>query len=65
VKGDEVAQLYIQDVISSVQHLLRAERLAKIHLSRRDQKLISNITPEDLSLFDIKYESSVDREFSM
>jgi beta-glucosidase len=54
VKGEEVAQLYINDVISSVSTPVKELRgFAKISLAPGETKTVKfNILPEDLSLLD-------------
>ncbi len=54
VKGEEVAQLYINDVISSVSTPVKELRgFAKIHLEPGETKTVKfKILPEDLSLLD-------------
>ena len=54
VKGEEVAQLYINDVISSVSTPVKELRgFTKISLEAGETKTVKfNLLPEDLSLFD-------------
>ena len=60
MKGEEVAQLYINDVISSVSTPVRELRgFTKISLEPGETKTVKfKILPEDLSLFDMQYERS-------
>ena len=62
VKGDEVAQLYINDVISSVSTPVKELRgFTKISLEPGETKTVKfNILPEDLSLFDVNMKEVVE-----
>jgi len=62
VKGDEVVQLYIQDVISSVSTPVKELKgFAKIPLEPGEiRKVNFKLTPEDLSLFDINMNQVVE-----
>jgi beta-glucosidase len=62
LKGDEVVQLYIQDVISSVSTPVKELKgFAKIPLEPGEiRKVNFKLTPEDLSLFDINMNQVVE-----
>ena len=62
VKGDEVAQLYINDVISSVSTPVKELRgFTRISLEPGETKTVKfKILPEDLSLFDVNMKEVVE-----
>ena len=62
MKGDEVVQLYVNDVISSVSTPIKELKgFAKIPLDPGETKTVKfKLLPEDLSLFDINMEEVVE-----
>jgi beta-glucosidase len=62
VKGEEVAQLYINDVISSITTPIKELKgFSRISLDPGETKTVKfNLTPEDLSLLDLNMKEVVE-----